>query len=187
MKTIKCVVVGDEASQKTSVLDIYTNQSQGSNTYDDFEKKTNVDGNEISLHLFDSLDQADYKKYSDVDVFVLCFSLVTPQSFQSIEKTYAPAVKEANPNAHIILVGTNIDERNDFSKHADEYKSKGMEPSLQSAGEELKEKIGAVDYIECSIEKKINIDRIFDQAVRAVTGTKPPSQEMHDKKDCLIC
>lgn len=186
MKSIKCVIVGDEAAQKTAMLDAFTDQSAGSNKYDDFEKKVKVDDVEVSLHLFDAPADADFKNYTDANVFVLCFSLVSPESLQSIEKTFAPAVKEVCPNANIILVGTNLNERNDLA----DQKESSSKCILQSTGEEMKEKIGAKDYIECSIDHKININRIFEQVVRSITGTKPEDQSNHkghDKKDCLIC
>ena len=190
MKAIKCVFVGDEAAKKTGVLDVFTNQSQGSNKYDDFEKKVQVDGVDVTLHLFDAPSQADFKQYSDADVFILCFSLVSPASLNNIEKIYTPAIKEACPNAHLLLVGTCINERNDLTDHPEENKTEGMEPIMQSTGEEMKQKINATDYIECSISHNININTIFEQAVRSITGTKPEENEKHnhhDKKDCLIC
>lgn len=184
MKTIKCVIVGDEASEKTDVLDSFTNQAKGSNKYEDFEKKVKVDDVEVSLHLFDAQNDTDLKSYSDADVFVLCFSLVSKESLDDVEKKFSPLIKEANPNANVILVGTHLSERNDISEKKDE--SNGKTPILQSSGEEMKEKIGARDYIECEIDHKININRIFEQVVRSVTGTKPQDSH-HDKKDCLIC
>lgn len=67
----------------------------------------------------DHLDPLRRLSYSDCDVFLLCFSVVQPESFKAIERKWAP--KFLNANASLVLVGTQNDLRSD-SKTIDALK-----------------------------------------------------------------
>lgn len=64
----------------------------------------------------DSLDTLRQLSYPDCDVFLVCFSVVKPESFDSIKYKWAP--KFTNTMASIILVGTQIDLRTDLRHNA---------------------------------------------------------------------
>lgn len=57
----------------------------------------------------DTLDPLRELCYPDSDVFLLCFSVVRPDSFQAIKDKWAP--KFAKSKASLILVGTQADLR----------------------------------------------------------------------------
>lgn len=51
--------------------------------------------------------------YTSADVFLLCFSVVSPTSFQNVPEKWVPEVRKHVPYAPLILVGTQCDLRED--------------------------------------------------------------------------
>lgn len=69
-------------------------------------------------------------------------------------------MNQTNPYTPTLLVGTKCDLRT----------SDKNENILTTAdGEELKEKIGSVSFLECSAKTFINVNEVFYEAVRAST------------------
>ena len=61
-----------------------------------------VDGRPISLGLWDTAGQDDYDRlrplsYPDTDVFLICFSLVNPNSFANVSDKWAPEISHHAP------------------------------------------------------------------------------------------
>lgn len=42
------------------------------------------------------------------DVFLICFSVVNPASFQNVKEEWVPELKEYAPNVPFLLVGTQV-------------------------------------------------------------------------------
>lgn len=176
MKHVKCVVVGDGAVGKTCLLISYTTNSFPSEytptVFDNYSTDVMMENEGINLQLWDTAGQEDYKRlrpltYPGTDVFILCFSLVTLSSYENIENFWIPEIKQHCPDAPFVLVGLKSDLRDDFEQKADELKSKGLSPIPTSKGKLLMEKIKALDYIECSSLKQINLKEVFESALKA--------------------
>merc|ERR1740131_929975 len=96
-KTIKIVVVGDGAIGKTSLLNAYT-RDVFTNEYvvtifDNYTVKVPIGDDLYTLNLYDTPGQDDYASFRPMvfpgtEVFVVCFSLVDPTSFQNIESKW---------------------------------------------------------------------------------------------------
>ena len=61
-----------------------------------------VDGKTISLGLWDTAGQEDYDRlrplsYPQTDVFLVCFSLVSPPSYENVRTKVRPAQRACNP------------------------------------------------------------------------------------------
>lgn len=57
----------------------------------------------------DSLDQLRQLSYPDCNVFLLCFSVIKPESFHAIQRKWAPTFYKTK--ASLLLVGTQSDLR----------------------------------------------------------------------------
>lgn len=66
---------------------------------------------EITCFFF--LPQEDYDRlrplsYPMTDVFLICFSVVNPASFQNVKEEWVPELKEYAPNVPFLLIGTQV-------------------------------------------------------------------------------
>ncbi|KAH9482130.1 Rho GTPase protein rac1 [Psilocybe cubensis] len=120
---IKLVVLGDGAVGKTSLLITYTTNTFPTDyvptVFDCYTERHIVDNtDEFLIGLFDTGGGEDYDRlrplsYPSTDVFLLCFSVVEPISFENIRSKWAPEVAHHLPSAAVLVVGTKIDLRND--------------------------------------------------------------------------
>lgn len=67
----------------------------------------------VSTLLQDEFDKLRPLCYTSADVFLLCFSVVSPVSFQNIPEKWVQEIRRHAPFAPIILVGTQCDLRED--------------------------------------------------------------------------
>ena len=109
------------------------------------------------------------------DVFVLCFSLVDPASFENVKTKYVPEIRLFCPNVPIILVGTKLDLRED-KEVVQNLAEKGLSPITYSQGLQMQEEIGAATYVECSVITMKNVALVFEEAVRTALRSQllPP-------------
>ena len=199
MRRIKCVVVGDGAVGKTCLLISYTSNifpaEYTPTVFDNYSIEVMVENKGIDLQLWDTAGQEDYKRlrpltYPETDVFVICFSLVSPSSFENIENFWIPEIKQHCPDTPFILVGLKSDLRDDFEQNADELKSRGLSPIQTSNGKNLMAKIKASDYIECSSLKQVNLEEVFESAVKVALHNKsndsPTDDKVIENSCCLL-
>lgn len=69
-----------------------------------------VDTIQVSLGLWDTAGQEDYDRlrplsYPQTDVFLICYSVASPSSFENVTSKWYPEIKHHCPDAPIILVG----------------------------------------------------------------------------------
>jgi Ras-related C3 botulinum toxin substrate 1 len=104
------------------------------------------------------------------DVFLIAFSIISPASYENVLSKWYKELQNQQAiditQIPIILVGTKMDLRDDpgmLSKLAE----KNLTPVSFEKGEEMKGKIGARKYMECSAKTQKGVKQVFDEAIRA--------------------
>eukprot|EP00731_Ephydatia_muelleri_P016015 Em0009g439a len=166
MQSIKCVVVGDG--------------------FDNYSANVMIDGRPINLGLWDTAGQEDYDRlrplsYPLTDVFLICFSLVSPSSYENVKAKWYPEVSHHCPNTPIVLIGTKMDLRDD-KETIQKLKEKRLTPITLPQGLQLQKEIGAVKFLECSAMTQKNVRTVFDEAIRASLRPSKPVKA-HKKLD----
>lgn len=126
-----------------------------------------------TLGLFDTAGQEDYDRlrplsYPQTDVFLVCFSVTSPASFENVKEKWfpevrgrAPAMRRLMPVTQVhhhcpgvpcLIVGTQIDLRDDPAVMEKLARQK-QRPVPSEAGERLARELGAVKY--CEVRRSI--------------------------------
>eukprot|EP01147_Barroeca_monosierra_P003569 gene3569-6176_t len=175
MQTIKCVVVGDGAVGKTCLLISYTTNKFPSEyvptVFDNYAVTVMIGGEPYTLGLFDTAGQEDYDRlrplsYPQTDVFLVCFSVVSTASFENVKEKWVPEIQHHCPKTPFLLVGTQIDLRDDEQTLLKLQKSKQRVVSVDM-GEKLARDTKAVKYVECSALTQKGLKNVFDEAILA--------------------
>mmetsp|Transcript_25386 Transcript_25386/g.71189 ORF Transcript_25386/g.71189 Transcript_25386/m.71189 type:complete len:195 (+) Transcript_25386:250-834(+) len=160
---VKCVVVGDGAVGKTSMLISYTEGKFPTEyvptVFENYEKSVEYDGKQVSFSLWDTAGQEGYQRirtlsYKNADVFLVCYSCDSPGSLDNLKTRWSKELKQHRCQAPIIVVGTKTDLRDSCDS-----------PVENSKGEAMAEEIGAVAYMECSAKTTDGLQDIFEKAL----------------------
>ena len=147
-----------------------------------------VDGEPINLGLWDTAGQEDYDRlrplsYPQTDVFLLCFSIVSPASLDNIRQKWHPEIQHHAPRVPFVLVGLKVDLRTD-PETVERLKQKRLAPITAQEAEAMKNELGASGYYECSALTQAGLKDVFDEACRCVLAHA--TQAKKKKKGCLI-
>lgn len=188
MHEIKCVVIGDGYVGKTSILLTYLNKSYEyefiPNCFDNFTMDLTVDENEVKLNIWDTIGQEEYDEvrplsYKNADVFIICFSIDYPDSFENVKLKWIHEIAHHCPKVPFILVGCKIDLRDDKNK-LKRLHLKDKNPISFTEGFVMSKEIKARKYLECSAKTQKGLEEVFMEAVRVV-------MKMRNKKKSREC
>ncbi|KAG4108793.1 hypothetical protein H8356DRAFT_1618050 [Neocallimastix lanati (nom. inval.)] len=190
MQTIKCVVVGDGAVGKTCLLISYTTNNFPEDyvptVFDNYAVTVMIGEEPYTLGLFDTAGQEDYDRlrplsYPQTDVFLVCFSVVNPSSFENIKEKWIPEIRHHCPTVPCLIVGTQIDLR-DNAAEKEKLSKRKQKPIEFEQGEKLAKEMNAVKYVECSARNSEGLKNVFDEAI--IAALEPPATKKQRK--CLL-
>ena len=120
-----------------------------------------------TLGLFDTAGQEDYDRlrplsYPQTDVFLVCFSVTSPASFENVREKWFPEVHHHCPGVPCLIVGTQTDLRDDPSVREKLSRQK-MQPVRKEDGDRMAKDLGAVKYVECSALTQYKLKDVFDE------------------------
>ncbi|KAL0609011.1 Rho-related GTP-binding protein RhoU [Plecturocebus cupreus] len=134
----------------------------------------------LCRHFPKSLTNDEFDKlrplcYTNTNIFLLCFSVESPSSFQTVSEKWVPEILCQCPKAPIILVETKSDLREDVKVliELDKCKEKPVpEEVAKLCAEEIK--------AECSALTQKNLKEVFDAAI--VDGIQYSDTQQQPKK-----
>eukprot|EP01108_Squamamoeba_japonica_P008407 TRINITY_DN7473_c0_g1_i1.p1 TRINITY_DN7473_c0_g1~~TRINITY_DN7473_c0_g1_i1.p1 ORF type:complete len:200 (+),score=83.52 TRINITY_DN7473_c0_g1_i1:110-709(+) len=178
IKTVKLVVVGDGAVGKTCLLIAYAEdkfpEDYVPTVFENYSANVKAGDEVVSLGLWDTAGQEDYNRlrplsYPATDMFLICFSVVGPDSFQNVLTKWHPEIHHHCPKAKRMLIGTKMDLRDNNDILA-KLSRTGQAPITQEEAANMAKQIGAIAYRECSALTRAGLKEIFDEAIAAVIG-----------------
>ncbi|KAJ8308918.1 hypothetical protein KUTeg_013792 [Tegillarca granosa] len=158
-KCVQCALVGDDMVGKSCLVQAFTGEIVDNHyiatVFENYAGNVSVAGEKYTIGIFDSAGQHDFANlraftYRDSEVFILCFSVIDRESFNSIKSFWLPEIKQfMSRKKPIILVGTQSDTRESTTNRCVSY----------NEADELAKTIGAEGYYETS---SITLDGVKD-------------------------
>ncbi|KAJ5818370.1 Rho GTPase Rho1 [Penicillium riverlandense] len=209
----KLVIVGDGACGKTCLLIVF---SKGTfpevyvpTVFENYVADVEVDGKHVELALWDTAGQEDYDRlrplsYPDSHVILICFAVDSPDSLDNVQEKWISEVLHFCQGLPIILVGCKKDLRHD-PKTIEELTKTSQKPVTPEQvchpapvsvlevcltwflqGEEVRKKIGAYKYLECSARTNEGVREVFESATRAALLKAKKGGKKRTRDGCLI-
>ncbi|XP_041621852.1 cell division control protein 42 homolog [Vulpes lagopus] len=152
----------------------------GAEVFDNYAVTVMIGGEPYTLGLFDTAGQEDYDRlqplsYPQTAVFLVCFSVVSPSSFENVKEKWVPEITHHCPKTPFLLVGTQIDLRDDPSTIEKLAKNK-QKPIIPETAEKLARDLKAVKYVECSALTQKGLKNVFDEAILATLEPPEPKK-----------
>jgi len=185
---VKLVAVGDGAVGKTSLLIAYAKgnfpETYVPTVFENYTAQMDHNGKKVLLHLWDTAGQEDYDRlrplsYPGADIVLLCFSLVTEASFESVKDKWFPEVDHYVKNVPTLLVGTKVDLRNE--KLPDPSTGE-FNPVSDEQANKMVEEVGAEKFIAVSAKKGTNLKELFNDAVTIALAARDIAEKGNDKQ-----
>ncbi|KAM0686985.1 hypothetical protein COBT_001782 [Conglomerata obtusa] len=189
LQTGKIVVIGDGACGKTCLLEVFKKNKFPEDyiptIIDNFVETVEVDGEQISIAIWDTAGQEEYDavrpvSYSETDLIFLCYSIENKNMLMNIGAKWMPEIRNYCPTAGTFLVALKSDLRDD------ENLDRKMVAS-EKEGQDMKDQIGASYFLECSAKKNINVKVLFTEAARWLKENKKPKATEKKWWFCFLC
>jgi len=174
-RALKVALVGDGTVGKTALLMSYVCQAfleeYVPTMFDNFSVIETMENETINVILWDTAGQEDYESirvhtcFPNTHIFLLCFSVVHPDSFHNVSQKWLKELKTACPDTPYILVATKTDLRTD-EEVVRQLQDKDKKPISTKEGQKRAKEIKAKEYIECSAKDVASVNNVFRSAVK---------------------
>lgn len=198
----KLVLLGDGASGKTSLLNVFTRgyfpTVYEPTVFENYVHDIFVDNVHIELSLWDTAGQEEFDRlrslsYDDTDLIVLCYSVDSKDSLENVESKWVGEIADNCPGVKLVLIALKCDlrqtgdeepEEADAAAAADGNAQREKPPTISyDEGLEVAKRIGASRYLECSAMKNRGVNEAFTEAARVALSVK---KEREDNKCTLM-
>ncbi|XP_061822874.1 ras-related C3 botulinum toxin substrate 2-like isoform X2 [Nerophis lumbriciformis] len=130
-----------------------------------------IGGEPYTLGLFDTAGQEDYDRlrplsYPQTDIFLVCFSVVSPSSYENVKEKWVPEITHHCQSTPYLLVGTQMDLRDDHNTLEKLAKNK-QRALMPEHGDKLARDLRAVKYVECSALTQVVLRRAFHRCFQS--------------------
>ncbi|CAL5986354.1 Rac/Rho-like_protein [Hexamita inflata] len=171
---IKIVLVGDNDVGKTSFLTAYYDQQfpKTVRQVSDFDSKHVVlDQYPVELAMYDTSADPEYDKYRAVicdqaDLFLLCYSVVNPVSFESL-LNFVNEINSHSKKPKFAILGLKTDLLNDETVLNELYSS-NVTPVLDRQVEQLQKYIKAVSKFAVTSQNIADVNIVVKEAVLSI-------------------
>uniref|UniRef100_A0A0N5AI47 Ras-related C3 botulinum toxin substrate 1 n=1 Tax=Syphacia muris TaxID=451379 RepID=A0A0N5AI47_9BILA len=195
-RVIKCVAVGDAKIGKTDLIQKFSKgryipadyESQPVTSFENCNVKgVTVDGEPYSLRLFDTGSLEDslpsrLRLYPNTDIFLICFSVIVPTSFESIKTQWLPEIRQNCPAAKFLIIGLQVDLRHTLKKTL----ARGENLFITTEeGNSLARELGAIKYVECSSHARSAMKKVFDEVILGLMKADR-NYKGKEKSACMI-
>ncbi|KAI9163999.1 GTP-binding protein-like protein [Paramyrothecium foliicola] len=194
----KLVLLGDGASGKTSLLNVFTRgyfpTVYEPTVFENYVHDIFVDSVHIELSLWDTAGQEEFDRlrslsYDDTDLIMLCYSVDSKDSLENVESKWVGEIADNCPGVKLVLVALKCDLREQgeedgaaagASATADDDAAGQPEkrPMITyDQGLEVARRIGALRYLECSAMKNRGVNEAFTEAARVALSVRNDSDD----------
>ena len=181
---MKVMVVGDTGVGKTCLIISYTSNTFPTDyvptVFDNYNTSVIIEDKTIALGLWDTAGSDEYDalrplSYPGTDVFLVCFSLIEPETLTRVRTKWIPEIRSHMEGAKpaILLLGTKADQRNS-TQIIETLRSQGLHPVTTHEGEQMCTEMEADGYFECSALTQQGLPEVFNAAVRHVLPDSKP-------------
>jgi Rho family protein len=204
----KLVLLGDGASGKTSLLNVFTRgyfpTVYEPTVFENYVHDIFVDNVHIELSLWDTAGQEEFDRlrslsYDDTDLIMLCYSVDSKDSLENVESKWVGEIADNCPGVKLVLVALKCDlrEQGDEEGGAATGASANPDAAADSSGAgqpekrplinydqglEVARRIGAMRYLECSAMKNRGVNEAFTEAARVALSVRNDS----DASKCTV-
>ncbi|KAJ7217666.1 cell division control protein 42 [Mycena pura] len=193
--TIKLVVVGDSGVGKTSMLISYTKNlfPDGFNyplVFDSYSKIIDVKGVPYCLAIWDTPGGPAYDRlrplsYPQTSVFLVCFSIDSPASYENVCEKWFPEANHYCPGVPCVLAATKIDLRGD-SQVIEALAKKRRRLFTTEQGQRLAWEMKAAKYVECSALTQEGLKNVFGQVCVSAVAVENLELVAKKKTRCVV-
>jgi small GTP-binding protein len=158
--------------------------------FDNYTANVMVDGKPVNLQLWDTAGQDDYDRlrpiaYPQTDIFLVCFAINTPQSFDNVASKWVPEIQKYAPGTPFIIIGMKLDCRND-PKAIAAMEARRVTPVAKARGEVRCAELRGFKYLECSSKTQEGLKQVFDEAIRCVLIERSAAEVKKEGCGCVV-